>query len=100
MNSKKEIVKVSIYGMEYPVKAGDDAEYIKSVAKYVDDLMLDIDKGISSKSPLKVAVLTALNIADELMREKEEKKRLLEMMNRGAEKLVEKIDRRIQDLEK
>jgi len=51
-------------------------------------------------SPLKVAVLAALNIADELMREREEKKKLLEIMSKDAEKLIEKIDRNVQDLEK
>lgn len=40
MSSNKETVKVSIYGMEYSVKAGDDAEYVKSVAKYVNTVML------------------------------------------------------------
>jgi len=100
MNKEKDVVKVSIYGMEYPVKAGGDNKYVKSVAKHVDDVMLEIDRAMSSKSPLKVAVLAALNIADELMREREEKKKLLEIISTDAEKLIEKIDRKVQDLEK
>lgn len=100
MNKEKDVVKVSIYGMEYPVKAGEDNNYVKSVAKHVDNVMLEIDKAMSSKSPLKVAVLAALNIADELMREREEKKKLLEIMSKDTEKLIEKIDRNVQDLEK
>lgn len=100
MNKEKDVVKVSIYGMEYPVKAGDDNKYVKSVAKHVDNVMLEIDRAMSSKSPLKVAVLAALNIADELMREREEKKKLLEIMSKDTEKLIEKIDRNVQDLEK
>ena len=100
MNKEKDVVKVSIYGMEYPVKAGGDNKYVESVAKHVDNVMLEIDKAMSSKSPLKVAVLAALNIADELMREREEKKKLLEIMSKDTEKLIEKIDRNVQDLEK
>ena len=100
MNTKKQVVKVSIYGMEYPVKVGEDSEYVKSVAKYVDDIMLEIDRTMGTKSPLKIAVLAALNIADDLMKEKEEKKKLLEILNKDAEKLIEKIDKEIQNFEK
>ena len=99
MSSNKETVKVSIYGMEYSVKAGEDAEYVKSVAKYVDTVMLEIDKNMGSKSPLKVAVLAALNIADELMREKEDNKKMLSLTDNGIERLINKINGKIGHLE-
>jgi cell division protein ZapA len=100
MDIKKETVKVSIFGTEYQVKANEDYEYIKSVAKYVDNIMLELEKDMDPKSPLKVAVLAALNIADELMRERKEKERLLELTNKEVGKLVEKIGRGIRDSEK
>ena len=99
MNNSRETVKVSIYGMEYSVKAGENPEYIKSVAKYVDTLMLEIDKNMGSKSPLKVAVLAALNIADELMQEKEEKNKIVTLADNSVERLINKIAGRIGHLE-
>ncbi len=99
MDTDKKTVKVSIYGMEYPVKAGDDIEYIKSVAEYVDALMNKIDKTISKKSPLRVAVMAALNIADELFKERNENKKFWDMINRDESRLIEKINEKIQGLD-
>ena len=81
------------------IKKNTNPEYIKSVAKYVDTLMLEIDKNMGSKSPLKVAVLAALNIADELMQEKEEKNKIVTLADNSVERLINKIAGRIGHLE-
>ncbi len=70
MNDEFNILKVNIYGTEYPVKGSTDPDYIKEVAKYVDTKMKEINKNISIDSSLKVAILAALNITDELFRER------------------------------
>jgi cell division protein ZapA len=70
MNDEFNILKVNIYGTEYPVKGSTDPDYINEVAKYVDTKMKEINKNISIDSSLKVAILAALNITDELFREK------------------------------
>lgn len=54
---------------------------------------------MSSKSPLKVAVLAALNIADEFMREKEDNKKMLSLTDNGIERLINKINGKIGHLE-
>lgn len=89
--SNKETVKVTIYGTEYSVKAGENPDYVKSVAKYVDTVMLEIDNNMGSKSPLKVAVLAALNIADELMHEKENNRKMMNLADDGVQRLIDKI---------
>lgn len=78
MNSQGNITKVTIYGTEYPIKGDTDAEYIQKVAEYVDRKMYEVDRNTSAKSTLKVAILTALNIADELYRERAEKDKLIQ----------------------
>jgi len=70
MNDDFNILKVMIYGTEYPIKGSTDPEYIKEVANYVDTKMKEINKTISIDSSLKVAILAALNITDELFRER------------------------------
>ena len=70
MNDEFNILKVNIYGTEYPIKGNTDPDYIKEVAKYVDTKMKEINKNISIDSSLKVAILAALNITDELFRER------------------------------
>ena len=73
MNSDYNVLKVNIFGTDYPVKGTTDANYIETVAGYVDKKMRDVDKAASLKPVLKVAILAALNIADELFKEREER---------------------------
>lgn len=74
MDDKFNVLKVNIYGNDYPIKGNTDVEYIRKVAKYVDSKMREVNKNVSSDSSLKVAILTALNITDELFRERSLKK--------------------------
>jgi cell division protein ZapA len=70
MDSPKDSIRVNIYGEEYAVRADGGADYIREVAGYVDRKMREIGDTSSSKSPLKVSILSALNITDELFRER------------------------------
>jgi len=71
MSDEYNILKVNIYGTEYPIKGTTDVEYIKKVAQYVDSKMREVNKNISIDSSLKVAILAALNITDELFKERQ-----------------------------
>jgi cell division protein ZapA len=86
-----KVLKVNIYGTEYPIKGEVDADYIRQVAEYVDRKMREVDQTTTAKSSLKVAILAALNIADELFRERDEKNSLaqnLETKLNGLSKLI------------
>jgi cell division protein ZapA len=85
------VLKVNIYGTEYPIKGEVDVEYIRHVAEYVDRKMREVDQTTAAKSSLKVAILTALNIADELFRERDEKNSLVQVLEaklNGLSKLI------------
>jgi len=75
---------VEILGQEYRVKGDSDAERIAMVGRYVDQKMRQLTKGSSLASSTKVAILAALNIADELYEERQ----------RASERLRE-VDERI-----
>lgn len=68
--SEYSVLKVKIYGTEYPIKGDSELEYIKQVAEYVDQKMREVNKIAPEVSTLKVAILAALNIADELFKER------------------------------
>jgi cell division protein ZapA len=80
-------VKVNIFGSEYVLKAEGNHEYIKNIANYVDHKMRDVDKSQKINASVKVAILAALNIADELFQEKEYRDRLLNQINEDSRKL-------------
>ncbi|MFQ6113263.1 MAG: cell division protein ZapA [bacterium] len=99
MEQDSGVLKINIYGTEYPIKgdAKTDSEYIKQVAEYVDRKMREIDQSTQAKSSLKVAILAALNITDELFREREEKQSLLTHMRDKIKNLSNLLDHTVRD---
>src|SRR6188508_3146748 len=70
------VVHVDIFGSQYTIKKGsEDPEYIVRVAAYVDQKMREINEKLPVASIAKVAVLTSLNLADELFKEKESRQK-------------------------
>lgn len=59
-------VTVRIFNEEYVVKGEENPEYIEMLASFVDRRMKMIQQRNPNLSSTKVAVLTALNLADEL----------------------------------
>ena len=59
-------VRVEIYDQTYQLR-GSDPEYIGKLADYVDTKMRIISQQASTVDSLRVAVLAALNIADEYL---------------------------------
>ncbi|MFC1730594.1 cell division protein ZapA [candidate division KSB1 bacterium] len=95
----RNIVKVNIFGSEYPIKGDSDASYIQDVASYVNNKMIEIEKNLTVKSSLKVAILAALNIADELYKERADKNKFLDTLEQKSHGLNEKLNRLIVDIE-
>jgi len=58
-------VRVEIFDQVYNLR-GTDPEYIAKLAEYVDNKMRVIAQQTSTADSLRLAVLAALNIADEL----------------------------------
>ncbi len=63
-----ERVQVEIYGQIYSLKGTDDSARIRELAAYVDANMKEIERGTGTVESLRVAILTALTITDELYR--------------------------------
>ena len=64
----KTVVHVDILGQRYAVKSELDPQYIGELAAYLDEKMRQAAREITSADPLRVAVIAALNVADELFR--------------------------------
>jgi cell division protein ZapA len=60
-----EGIRVIIYDQEYFVRGDLDEEYIQKLAKYLDVKMRAIAGRTRTVDSLRVAVLAALNVADE-----------------------------------
>jgi cell division protein ZapA len=95
MTEKKQSVKVNIFGEDYPIKGDAEKGYILRVGKYVDLKMREVAERLSNKSPLRVAVLAAMNITDELFREREDKEKKLLDVEERTQTLLEWLDSRV-----
>jgi len=61
------VVTVEIAGHRYPIRSDLDPEYVAALAEYVDERMRAAARE-SSSDTVRIAVLAALNIADEYFR--------------------------------
>ena len=59
------VITVEIHGNQYPVRSQLARPYVTKLATYVDEKMTVAAEETSTSDSLKVAVLAALNIADE-----------------------------------
>ena len=73
-------VVVEIFGDSYPLKT-DDPEHLKVLAKGVDQLMKRTARSVSSFDGTKIAVLTALQLADEYDKLKQDYDELVELLD-------------------
>src|SRR5918997_4719427 len=61
-------IRVEIYNQTYNIRSDGDSEYVMGLAEFVDRRMREISSGTLTVDSLKVAILAALHIADELHR--------------------------------
>jgi len=92
---RERLVEIKVFGQTYTVKTDAEEDYIQEVAKYVNEKMEEVLRKTKSVSTLNVAILTALNVADDLLREREKRTALLREVETKSKDLVEKIDIKI-----
>jgi cell division protein ZapA len=68
MADKDNLVHVEIFGQAYAVRGGDEPGYVEKLAAYVDEQMKEVARSSGAVDSLRIAVLAALNIADERTR--------------------------------
>ena len=72
----RKSVRVKIFGSEYPLR-GESEEFTKKVAGYVDTMINSIHDKIPEQPPLTISVLAALNITEDLLKEKDKNREMI-----------------------
>ena len=62
------VVRVDIHGQQYPIRSRLDARYVAELARYIDQKMQAAAESTPTGDSLRLAILTAINVADELFR--------------------------------
>lgn len=68
MNEEGRVIPVEIHGQQYPIRTALEPEYVARLARYVDEKMNAAAESTPTGDHVRLAVVTALNIADELFR--------------------------------
>lgn len=70
--AEPKVVDVEVHGQRYPIRTTLDPAYVQELAAHVDRKMSLASRASPSSDMLGLAVLTALNIADEFFRARQE----------------------------
>jgi cell division protein ZapA len=86
------VVHVEIHGQQYPIRSGLDPAYVAELAAYVDQKMRAASRETTAGDTLKIAVLAALNIADECFRVRADDRQRRDSLTSRAEELERMLD--------
>jgi cell division protein ZapA len=89
------ITTVRIFGKEYPIASDQNPEYVRMLAAYVDEKMNEVSGGSDTATATRVAVLAALNIADEYMRLKNERDKFIGLVEGRVSKVVKMVEEKL-----
>lgn len=88
---EKRSIEVEIFGNRYTLKTEFPEEQVKRVAAYVDGKMREVAEGTKSVDSLHIAILTALNIAQDYLQERGNAEQLLQQIEEKTDRLEEFI---------
>jgi len=91
----KNTEMVEIFGQDYKIKGVGDPEYIHMIAGYIDVKMREIAHSSGIMSQSRIAILAALNIADELFQEREKGVKRQKEFEKQAAGLSELLDSKL-----
>lgn len=88
----KKQIEIKVMGQKFMVRSESSEEYINAVADFVDQKITEIVKGSKSVASLNVAILAAMNIADEFMKYREQKDKQVSKVEEKIKTVIELID--------
>ena len=93
MDGADESIEVEIFGQTYNVRGEGDPQYLKELARFVDTRMSDVAAQVATVDPLKIAILAALNIADEFSRYRRRREDAVGIWIEKTEEISERLDK-------
>ena len=97
--SSDHVVDVMIHGRAYQLRARDDPDYVRSLADMVDARMEAAESSTKTVDSIRLAVLAALNLADECCKIKAEYEGRIDQLERERERLEALVDSALDDHE-
>jgi len=91
------LLSVQLLGTSFSLKSTENLDYLKEVVAYYEEKVEETRRGVSLQDPLKIALLTGIVLADELMKERSRQSGTLsapdaDEAERITRALIDKID--------
>jgi cell division protein ZapA len=80
VTTKRSSVKLSIVGEEFAIRTDEPPEHTRAVADHVDRTIRSVQSAGAASDPRKAAILGALEIADELLKERARRSEMAEQL--------------------
>ena len=93
MEGKNDATEVEIFGQTYNVRGEGDPDYLAELARFVDSRMRDVAASAATVGATKLAILAALNIADEFSRYRKERQNAAGNWIEKTEELSNRLSR-------
>ncbi|MEO5377395.1 MAG: cell division protein ZapA [Magnetococcus sp. DMHC-6] len=85
-------VKVRVQGMVFQVKTEEGEAYGHALASYVEDIMVEITRHAKMQGSDRIAIMTALSIADDLLQFKKSIAKNMTTSNEKVQALIATTD--------
>jgi cell division protein ZapA len=92
MADSARVVTIEVGGQRYPIRSTLDPAYVAELAAYVDSKIRAATDAAPSADGMGLAVLVALNIADELFRARNQQSNVSGDLNERALRLEQLLD--------
>lgn len=88
-------LEIDVYGQRLALQPHEDEGYAQELARYVEGQMHSVAQGLTRSTPTKIAILAAMNIADELFQQERRRQVGEAEIERLADGLLDCIDSRL-----
>lgn len=93
MDGKYDSTSVEIFGQTYNVRGEGDPSYLTELARFVDSRMREVAGQVATVDQLKIAILAALNIADEFSRYRKQREEAAGVWIEKTEEITSRLDK-------
>ena len=83
--------EIEVYGHRYTIRGDGEESYVQELARLVDERMRTLAAHMKNATPMQLAVLTAINLANELNQAFKQNEEQADDLNRRAEGLIDSI---------
>lgn len=93
MDAKHDSTMVEIFGQTYSVRGEGDPNYLTELAQFVDSRMREVAGQVATVDPMKIAILAALNIADEFSRYRKQREDAAGIWIERTEEITDRLSK-------